>query len=238
MTENPKVANKEGFMKIAALFSGAKDSTFAIYKVMQMGHEVKCLVSLISENPESYMFHHPNIEWTGMQARAMGIPIVTKKTAGEKEKELKDLEAVLREIKPDIEGIVSGALASRYQKSRIDDICQKLGLKSLAPLWGTKPEEHWNNILKSGFEIIVTAVACEGLGKEWLGRRINREALLGLKNLSEKHGFNLAGEGGEFETFVLSGPIFKKKLKILKAEKVWEEDTGSYLIKNLELVGK
>jgi diphthine-ammonia ligase len=225
-------------MRIAALFSGAKDSTFAVYKVMQTGHEVRYLISIVSENPESYMFHHPNVEWTKMQAGAMGIPIVMKKTAGEKEKELEDLEAVLQEIKPDIEGIVSGALASRYQKSRIDNICRELGLESLAPLWGADPERHWNEILGTGFEVIITAVACEGLGREWLGRRINREALLELKNLSEKHGFNLAGEGGEFETLVLDGPIFNKKLRIIEADKVWKEDSGSYLIKKLDLVGK
>jgi len=227
-------------MKLAALFSGAKDSTFAIYKAMQAGHEIECLVSLASENPESYMFHYPNVKWTKMQAEAMGIPIIMRETAGEKEKELEDLRRILHEIKSDegIQGIVSGALASRYQKSRIDKICEELGLKPLAPLWGKNPEKHWEDILESGFEVIVTTVACEGLGREWLGRRINDEALLELKNLSEKHGFNLAGEGGEFETFVLDGPIFKKKLKILKAERVWEGDSGSYLIKRLELVEK
>lgn len=225
-------------MKIAALFSGAKDSTFAIYKAIQMGHEVRYLVSLVSENPESYMFHHPNVEWTRLQSESMGIPIVTKKTAGEKEKELEDLKRVLREIKPGIEGIVSGALASQYQKSRIDDVCQKLGLKSIAPLWGARPEEHWNNILKSGFEIIITAVACEGLGREWLSRRIDNKALQELKILSDKHGFNLAGEGGEFETFVLDGPIFKKKLRIIEADGVWKGDSGFYLIKKLDLIGK
>lgn len=225
-------------MKLAALFSGAKDSTFAIYKAIQVGHEVRYLVSIVSENPESYMFHHPNVEWTRLQSEAMGIPIVTKKTAGEKEKELEDLRGVLNEIKPDIEGIVSGALASQYQKSRIDDICQKLGLKSLAPLWGVKSDEHWNNILKSGFEIIITAVACEGLGREWLGRRIDNKALQELENLSRKYEFNIAGEGGEFETFVLDGPIFKKKLRIIEADEVWKGDSGSYLIKKLDLLRK
>lgn len=227
-------------MRIAALFSGAKDSIFAICEAMQAGHEVVCLVSMIPENPESYMFHHPNVEWTGMQAEAMGIPIMNKKTGGEKEKELGDLEAAIRELKEreNISGVVSGALASRYQKSRIDDICRKLELESLAPLWGTDPARHWNNILEAGFEIIIVSVASEGLGKEWLGRKIDRKALEELEGLSRKHRFNLAGEGGEFETFVLDGPIFRKRLKIIKADDVWDGDSGSYLIRKLELSEK
>ncbi|MFC2143993.1 diphthine--ammonia ligase [Candidatus Aenigmatarchaeota archaeon] len=201
-------------MKVVVLFSGAKDSTFAIYKAKQIGHEITSLVTLIPENPESYMFHHPNAEWTTMQAESMGIPIMIKKTAGEKEKELDDLESVLREAKKKhgIGGVVSGALASKYQKSRIDGICERLGLEPLAPLWGTDPEEHWNNILGAGFEVIITAVASDGLGKEWLGRKIDTKALQELKTIGQKYGFNLAGEGGEFETFVLNGPIFRKPL--------------------------
>jgi diphthine-ammonia ligase len=225
-------------MRLAALFSGAKDSTFAVYRAMQAGHIIETLVSIVSVNPESYMFHHPNVEWTGMQAGAMGIPIIKRKTAGEKERELGDLKAVLRELVSRIEGVVSGALASQYQKSRIDGICRELGLESLAPLWGAEPEEHWKEILGSGFEVIMTAVACEGLGREWLGRRIDGGVLAKLKGLSKKHGFNLAGEGGEFETFVLDGPIFRKGLRILEADTEWDGDSGYYLIRKLETAGK
>jgi ABC transporter with metal-binding/Fe-S-binding domain ATP-binding protein len=227
-------------MRVMVLFSGAKDSTFAIYKVIRAGHEVVSLASMVPENPESYMFHHPNIEWTSMQADAMGIPIITKRTAGEKEKELEDLENVIRELKENenLGGVVSGALASHYQKSRIDNICQKLELESIAPLWGTDPTIHWNNILETGFEVIITSVASEGLEKDWLGRKINKKTLKELEILSKKHGFNLAGEGGEFETFVLNGPIFKKRLVIIDTESTWRDDSGSYVIRKLKLSEK
>jgi predicted ATP pyrophosphatase (TIGR00289 family) len=193
---------------------------------------------MISENPESYMFHHPNVEWTPLQAESMSIPIITKRTTGRKEEELKDLEDVLGELRPGIDGVVSGALASEYQKSRIDETCRKLGLKSLAPLWGMDPEEHWSNLLKAGFEVIMTAVACEGLGKEWLGRKVDGKALAELKRLSEKHRFNLAGEGGEFETFVLDCPLFRNRLDVIKADVIWKDDSGVYLIKKLALARK
>jgi predicted ATP pyrophosphatase (TIGR00289 family) len=217
-------------MNTAVLFSGGKDSTLALYKVLQMGWNVKYLVSVISSNPESYMFHYPNIELTKLQAKAIGIPIITKVSKGEKKKELKDLKKVLASIKPEIDGIVSGTVESRYQKNRVDIICKKLGLKSIAPLWHKPPACLWKEVLDLGFEVIITAVAAEGLDKEWLGKKIDLKVLKKLKDLNKQYGIHLTGEGGEFETMVLDGPIFKKKLKIIKARKEWNGINGIYRI--------
>ncbi len=223
-------------MKVAVLFSGGKDSVMALHRALQE-FEVKTLVSVFPKSPASYMFHYPNVSITEMQARALGLPIVTKVTEEGVEKELKDLEDVLGSIKG-IEGVVSGALASRYQRDRIDRIAGKLGIKSLAPLWGIGLEGYWKNILELGFRVIITGVACEGLGKEWLGREIDRESFRELKKLSEKHRFHLGGEGGEFETLVLDGPIFRKRIEIKESEKEWEEKTksGIFLVKKAVLV--
>jgi len=218
-------------MKAAVLFSGGKDSTLALYEVLKKGWEVKYLVTIEPESRESYMFHHPNVGFTKMQAESMGIPIMTGKTPGLKEKELSDLERVLKKIKNNIECLVSGAIASNYQKSRVDRICKKLGLESVAPLWHMNPEELWKSATESGFEIIITAVACEGLEKDWLGRKIDKNNFEKLKSLSKKYRFHLGGEGGEFETFVLNGPIFKKPLKIVKSRTEWDNKTKSgYLV--------
>ena len=85
-------------MKLAALFSGGKDSTYAMYKVMKE-HDVVCLITIKSENPDSYMFHTPNIDLAELQAEALDIPLLTFKTKGEKELELQDLENAIKEAK-------------------------------------------------------------------------------------------------------------------------------------------
>lgn len=224
-------------MRVAVLFSGGKDSTFALYKALLKGHEVKCLVSIVPESRESYMFHYPNIRLTALQAEAMEIPIITGSTAGEKERELKDLEAALKGVE-DIEGVVVGALASRYQRERVEAVCSRLGLEMISPLWDENPEKLWNELLATGFKVMITAVAADGLGKEWLGRVVDKKALGELKKLSEKHKFHLMGEGGEMETLVLDCPLFRRKLEILEAEKIWEQDSGYYLVKNAKLVEK
>jgi len=175
-------------MKLGVLFSGGKDSTMAIYLSKKQGYKISCLISIISKNKESYMFHTPSISKTKQQAKAMNIPIIIKKTMGEKESELKDLEKAIKKAKKDfnVQGIVTGAVESIYQSSRIQKICDKLNLECFNPLWQKDGEEYWNELLENNFEIIITKVACEGLDEKWLGKIIDKKNLEELKQLSEK----------------------------------------------------
>ena len=218
-------------MRLAALVSGGKDSLYAAYLVSKE-YEIKYIISIIPENPESYMFHFPNAILVEKQAEAMGMPIIQKFTKGEKEKELADLEEALR-IR-DIDGVVSGAFASNYQKERIDNICKKLGLESITPLWRRNPEELIREMIKNRFEIIITAVAAPPLDESWLGRKID-ECIEELIELNNKHKISILGEGGEFETFVLDCPLFKKKLRIVETKKQWDKKTRSGML-NIEKI--
>ncbi len=204
-------------MKTAVLFSGGKDSTMAAYLAKQAGHELSCLITVYSENPDSYMFHTPSIEKTKQQAEAMGIPMIIKNTKGIKEQELKDLELAIVEAKKEynIEAVVTGALHSVYQASRIQKICDKLGLECINPLWHKDEFQYLNEILENKFKVIIIAVAGEGLDESWLGREINEKFIEDVKELHEKYKIHPAGEGGEFETFVLDCPLFEKPLKII-----------------------
>lgn len=227
-------------MKLGILYSGGKDSTFALYWAMKTGHEVKCLISLKAERTDSYMFQVANIELTKLSAQALGIPIIFESTSGIKEKELDDLKRAIEKAKKEfgIEGVVAGALASNYQKERVEKICSALNLKCFAPYWHHDPEKYLCEIVAEGFEVIFTRVAAMGLTEDWLGRHLDSEAVEDLKKLNKKYGVHMGGEGGEFETLVLDGPLFKKKLKILEAEKVWEISEGEFVVKKAELVEK
>ncbi|AIS32201.1 MAG: TIGR00289 family protein [Methanobacterium formicicum] len=226
-------------MKAAVLFSGGKDSTMAVYKAMKDGWTVEYLLSMHSENPHSYMFHVPNIHLTQLLSQAMGIPLIQAETPGMKEEELEDLRKALSELKDKgVEAIFTGAIHSQYQKSRIDQLCQELGLESIAPLWHRDPQEYMEEIIELGFEVVITSVSAEGLDESWLGRVITRELLEELRGLHEKYGLHLAFEGGEAETLVTDGPLFKKKLEILDSEKVWNFDNGHLIIKDAQLVEK
>ena len=140
------------------------------------------------------------------------------KTKGQKEEELKDLEKAIQKAKREfgIGAVVTGAVASVYQTSRIQKICDKLNLECLNPLWQKNPEEYWDELLKNGFEIIITGVSADGLGEEWLGQKIDWRILNKLKEIKSKFGIHLSFEGGEAETFVLNCPLFSRELKIKK----------------------
>ena len=221
------------------LFSGGKDSVFALYKAIQRGFEIKSLLSVFA-GPESYMFHYPNIALTKLQAEAMELPIEVQKSSGKKEEELEDLKELVAKFKDQADTIVAGALASRYQLERISKIAKELKMSTFTPLWDRNPEIVWNDIIDAGFKVIIVGVAAEGLGERWLGCVITREVLEELSTLSKRYNFHLGGEGGEFETFVIDGPLFKQRIKIEKAEKKWDQSTlsGYYEIKKAILADK
>jgi len=226
-------------MKVAVLFSGGKDSTMAVYKAIGEGYTVEYLVTMISDNPESYMFHVPNIHITELSSEAMGIPLIKAKTLGEKEKELNDLKDVLKELKDKgVEAIFAGALASEYQKSRIDQLCDDIGLESHAPLWHRDPKEYMEEIIDLGFEVIIISVSAEGLDESWLGRRIDSQLLDDITILNNKYGMHMAFEGGEAETLVLDSPIFNKRIKIVESSNVWDRDNGHLMITKAVLEDK
>jgi len=162
------------------------------------------------------MFHTPFIEKVNLQASSMEVPLITIETKGEKEKELVDLEKAIKLAikKYEIEGIVSGAIESVYQATRIQKICNKLELECFNPLWQKNSQEHWKDLLKNKFKVIIASVASDGLSDKWVGREIDENSLDELIKLSKKYKFHLGFEGGEAETFVVNCLLFKKEVKI------------------------
>lgn len=226
-------------MKSAVLFSGGKDSVMALNYAINNGDDVEYLLSIKSENDESYMFHVPNIHMAGLISEAVEIPIIEVKTLGVKEEELMDLKEGFKQLKDlGIEAIYTGALFSTYQKSRIEKLADELGIKAVSPYWHNDPKEYMNLVIDSGFKVIISGVFAEGLDESWLGRLIDREALGELEKISEKTYLNLAFEGGEAETLVIDGPIFKKRIEILDADIDWHLDNGTYNVIDARLVDK
>jgi len=227
-------------MKAGVLFSGGKDSTYASYLAKKNGLDISCLISIFSKNPYSYMFHTPEINKVKIQAEAMEIPIIIQETEGEKELELNDLKKAIQKAinNYNIDCIITGAVESIYQKSRVEKICDELNLNCIDPLWHKNPEEYWDEIIKDQFEIIIISVAAEGFDESWLGQKIDKNSLEKLKKIRQKYRIHLLFEGGEAETFVIDCPLFHKKLKIIESEKIFSKNNGTYKIKKIVLEDK
>jgi len=220
-------------MNLAALFSGGKDSTFSIYEAQNHGHTVKCLVTILAGSEDSHLLHHPNVRLTSLQAKSMKIPQITlgAKSSDTKE-ELESLKEALSAAKKEyhIEGVLHGGILSEFQKTKFEGVAKDLGLRVLSPLWQKNQAQYMRLLLDSGFEFIITSVSADGLDKSWLGKKITRDDLIKLEQLSEKHKFNLSFEGGEAETFVVNCPLFSSPIEIQDSSIFWDGYRGRFEI--------
>jgi len=225
-------------MKLAALFSGGKDSTYSIYKARLMWYDVKCLITLFPKSPNSHLLHFPSIKLTKLQSETMNIPhLVTELETDETNQEMKVLGILLKKAKQDfqIDGLVHGGISSEFQKKRFENVCKENDLNILTPLWNTNPKEYMNDLIDSDFKFILTSVSSDGLDETWLGKIITASDLSKLSELSDKYGFNLNFEGGEAETFVVDCSLYSYPIQITKSEKIWDGYRGRFEIEDASL---
>jgi len=226
-------------MRLGVLCSGGKDSWYACHLAMQK-EEVSCLITIRSKNEESYLFHTPNTHLVPLQAEAAGLPLVTAETEGIEEAELADLERAVSLAREHygIEGIVTGALQSVYQATRIQRVCRALGLWCFNPLWYTEPDRYLQTLIREGFVVVVSGVASEPFTDDWLGKQIDEPALADLRRYAARYRITLTGEGGEYETLVLDAPVFGKRIVIEEAEKEYAGFRGTLRVRSARLEAK
>jgi ABC transporter with metal-binding/Fe-S-binding domain ATP-binding protein len=226
-----------------SLFSGGKDSSWALYQALETGLAVERLVTVHPEG-DSYMYHVPATRLAGLAAESIGIPLVevepddfdaeSATDSGEQgDAELEPLEAALEPLDDDlpggIAGVTAGAVESEYQTNRIEAMCDRLDADLFAPLWQEDPRELADAMLDAGFEIRIIRVAAGGLDESWLGRTLDAEALDELEDLNDRYGVHVLGEGGEFETLVTAGPHMDRAIR-LDYETEWDGTRGTLRI--------
>ena len=227
-------------MKVAVMYSGGKDSTMALKYALDQGWNVEALISVKPKSTESFLYQYATVEWTKLSSEALGIPAIHFKSEkiGAME-EADELEQVFRSLK--VDAILAGGVG--LQETQIREwrrVAQKFGIKLIVPYENLSSEELFDKTIDSGFDIMLTDVATDGLGPEWIGKKLNKENAEEFKMLSKRFGFDVLGEGGYYNTFVTDGPIFKKQIQVLNSRKVWDKKTSSgYLeIEDATLVDK
>jgi len=228
-------------LKLASLYSGGKDSTFAIFRAKEMGHDVVCLITMHPMADDSLLFHYPNSWITKCLADVMLIPVIGfSVNCRNKEDEMNALEQAIAKTKSlyGIEGVLSGGICSNYQKQAFEEVCGRQGISVMTPLWKIDPLLYMNGLVEHGFQIMIVGVSSMGLGKEWLGKTLNKAMISELASLSKKYGFNLTFEGGEAETLVIDCPLFHKRLEVKKATTHWDGQRGIFEILEVALVDR
>ncbi len=221
-------------MRLAALYSGGKDSTFAMYLVKQMGHEVPYMVNILPKDSASWIFHTPNLNLIPLMAESMGVELVTAISSGTEEGDMEGLREALSGL--DVEGVVAGAVWSDYQWDRMNLVCGDLGLKLIAPLWRKDQDIIMREMIDSGIKAIIVGCYAEGLDESWLGRPINEKALEDLNTVRDRYGISVIGEGGEYESLTLDSPMHMWPLEIVSSESDWTKNSGTLHVKEARLI--
>lgn len=203
-----------------------------------MGFEVERIVTFLPQDPESKLFHVPNVRWTTLQAEAIMLPQDVVSVPENREREVLHQTLLQLKSKHGLEGVIAGIIASNYQRRVLQEVCDEVGLQLITPIWGHDQFEVVHQIIREGFKAIVVGVYAEGLTQQWLGREVDETFIKHLRDLSETWKINPSGEGGEYETFVVDAPHFTKRVKVLDCEVVWYRNWGELIILNAMLVEK
>ncbi|MFC7068232.1 diphthine--ammonia ligase [Halobaculum lipolyticum] len=239
-------AEQSGGGAYVGLFSGGKDSSWAVYRALETGLPVERLLT-VHPAGDSYMYHVPETRLARLAAESIGLPLTevepddfaagdTVDSGDQGDSELVPMERALEAIAAEtpLAGVTAGAVESEFQTSRIQAMCDRLGIDLFAPLWQEDPRELAEAMLDAGFEITILQVAAAGLDESWLGRTLDRDALAELEALNEEYGVHLLGEGGEFETFVTDGPHMTRPI-LLEYDTEWDGTRGRIRVTDARL---
>jgi len=221
-------------VKALALASGGKDSILAIHMAVKRSVKLEGILTILPEDPESMLYHTPNVEHVEKIAESLGTKWIS--IDAPKDAEEAALSQILSSL--DIKMLITGGIKSKYQRDKFDNICQALSISLYSPLWGLKASEIYSMIDRFKLDPIIIAVASLGLGKEWLGQHLNPQNVKKLFALSEKYQFDPTGEGGDFETFVLNGLMYRKQLLVESAQVRWHGDRGTLSLDKVTLLEK
>lgn len=226
-------------MKVAIMYSGGKDSTFAIDYAKEKGWQIEYLLSVKPTRTDCFLFHFATVEHTPVIAKILGLKhhLLTCSVA-DPEQEAKIVEEFVK--KNPVDAVVLGGTG--LQMTQIKSIQKALmpyGIEVFASHAGLEHDDVMREMLKKGYRFMITQIATDGLNSEWLGKELTKENMEKLFELSKKYGFHSGGEGGYYDTFTIDGPIFNKQIKVIESEKVMEDKySGHLIIKKLNVVDK
>ena len=213
--------------KVLVSWSGGKDSCLACYVALSNGYEISHLVNFISDEYRRVRFHGTEAELIRLQSKSLNIPLVQKETSRDGyEQDFKD--AIRDLIQEGIEGMVFGDIDIQENRDWVERVCKDVGIKAKEPLWGRDREGLLRGFISAGFEAVIVSAKAGLFGYEWVGHKVDTDFLCYLK----ENNIDICGENGEYHTFVIDGPLFKKRIHITNSKPVKRD--GYWLLDTIE----
>jgi uncharacterized protein (TIGR00290 family) len=196
-------------------WSGGKDCCLALYRAKAEGLKIRYLFNMVSEDSQRSRSHGVRAEVIKKQAEALGIPIVQQPTADD-EYEAVFIKALQNFKRQGIEVGVFGDIDFEPHREWNERVCRPTGIIPRLPLWQEDQNKLLEEFIGAGFKSIIITVKADLLGKEFLGRTLDKKLIADIAALNK--GITPCGEAGEFHTVVVDGPIFNKRLDLTKTE--------------------
>ena len=218
-------------MKVGILFSGGKDSTFAIDYAKEQGYDIEYLLSVKPTRTDCFLFHFATVEHTPKLAESLGIKhILTTCSVADPEQEAKIVHDIVVK-QPKVDAILLGGTGlQETQLGSVRKVLAPYGIKVYATHTGKPHDQVMLEMLNKGYRFMITQVASDGLGQDFLGHELTKKNINEFFERSKKYGFHSGGEGGYFDTLALDGPIFKFAIDIQQSHKVMEDQFSGHLV--------
>lgn len=217
-------------MEVAILYSGGKDSNYALESAIKKGWGVKYLLSVKPNRTDCFLFHYATVEHTPIQAKLLNIPhIIVPCTVADPILEADIVKRIVE--KNPVDAVILGGTGLQItQIKSVQDALLPLKVETFASHAGMEHEDLLRDMIKSGYKIMISQFATEGMNKSWLGKVLDENSVEELIKLSRKYGFHSGGDGSAFDTFVLESPLFKERINFKKLEVIEESNFSGYLI--------
>jgi uncharacterized protein (TIGR00290 family) len=215
-------------MSYIASWSGGKDGCFALYQALQKGYDISHLVNFTSKESHRVSFHGTEAKMIQLQSQAIRIPLLQKETTRDGyEHEFQ--EAVQSLLPSGVEGMIFGDIYLQEHKDWVERVCSEVGIQAIEPLWGKSTKEVLSKFIDKGFEAIIICAKSDLISKGWIGQRVDKAFMAYLRSKN----IELCGENGEYHTLVTDGPIFTRKIRMIKSRTInrdnyWFLDTVKY----------
>lgn len=196
--------------KFCMSYSLGKDSTLALYEMIEDGNIPVALIVAINKNQERSWFHGVQENLIKKVSLSLDIPVIFAAGIGEDYKEV-FVEALKEAKELGAEICAFGDIDIEEHREWGTSICETVNMDAAFPLWKRSRKTVVEKIIDCNFKCMIKTVTKEhNVPKEYLGRILDRQVVSEFEDL----GIDVCGENGEYHTFVVDGPIFSTEIDV------------------------